>query len=147
MTRLRGFLLYLAAVIQTIAFHFRTLRLEICFDGEMVRQDALLLALGVGPRHGGGFLLTPDAVQNDDLIDSCIADPMGRLTMIWLVTRSLNGKHKESRRVTMRRSKQILVTSDGPMPIHTDGEMFAYPRDEVHHVEITSVPAAIEVMV
>lgn len=147
MTRLRGFLLYLAAVIQTIAFHFRTLHLEMDFDGETVAQDALLLAMGNGPRHGGGFLLTPDAVQDDGLVDSCLAEPMGRLPMIWLVARSLKGKHKESRRVSMRRSKQILVRSDVPMPIHADGEMFAYPQDDVRQVRISAVPAALEVMV
>jgi YegS/Rv2252/BmrU family lipid kinase len=146
-TRLRGFLLYLAAVIQTIAFYYRTLGLEIRFDEEKVSQEALLIALGIGPRHGGGFLLTPGAVQNDDLIDSCTAEPMGRLTMLRLVIQSIKGKHVTSKYVTMRKSRRITVRSDVPMPIHIDGEMFAYPRDNVRSISISSVPAAIEIMV
>ena len=31
--------------------------------------------------------------------------------------------------------------------IQVDGEMFAYPRDNVRQVTITSLPAAIQVMV
>jgi diacylglycerol kinase (ATP) len=146
-TRLRGLLLYIAAIVQTIAFYYRTLELELVFDDERVTQNALLLALGIGPRHGGGFLLTPDARQDDDLVDSCLGRPMGRLMMLTLVALSMKGKHTRSKRVTMRQSKSITVRSNAPMPIHIDGEMFAYPRDNVHYLSITSVPQAIQVMV
>ena len=33
------------------------------------------------------------------------------------------------------------------MPIYVDGEMFAYPRDNVHEVTLTSLPGAVQVMV
>jgi hypothetical protein len=33
-----------------------------------------------------------------------------------------------------------------PLPIHTDGEIFAYPRDDVRRVTITSLPQAINVI-
>ncbi len=145
-TRLHGFLLYVVAVIQTIAFYYRTLHLEIAFDDELLNQETLLIAFGVGPRGGGGFFLTPDAIMNDDLIDTCTANPIGRLTMLRLVMQSLKGKHVNSRHVTMRKSKRIEVKSKEPMPIHIDGEMFAYPKDDVRHVIITSVPSMIEVI-
>ncbi len=146
-TRLHGFPLYLAAVFQTIAFHYRTLGLQLQFDDLTVSQDALLVALGIGPRHGGGFLLTPDAVSDDNLIDSCTAEPMGRFTMLALVARSLRGRHVDSKRVAMRKSKRISVVSDVPMPIHADGEMFAYPENNIFQVTVSSVPAGIEVVV
>jgi diacylglycerol kinase (ATP) len=146
-TRLHGFLLYIVAVMQTIAFYYRSLGLEIRFDDEEVKQDALLLALGIGPRHGGGFLLTPSANQSDDLIDSCLARPMSRLNMLQLVIRSMKGKHVASPRVVMRQNRQIQVKSNMPLPIHIDGEMFAYPQDDVRQLRINSVPAAVQVMV
>jgi YegS/Rv2252/BmrU family lipid kinase len=143
---LKGFPLYLAAVFQTIAFHFRTLGLDLQFDGVPVAQKALLVAIGIGPRHGGGFFLTPDAVSNDNLLDSCTAKPMGRLTMLALVLRSLKGHHIHSHRVSMRKSSRISVVSDAALPIHVDGEMFAYPDNNVFRVTIESVPAAIRVV-
>jgi hypothetical protein len=39
------------------------------------------------------------------------------------------------------------VRSNRPLPIHTDGEMFAYPQDNVREVTVTSLPAAIDVIV
>jgi len=44
------------------------------------------------------------------------------------------------------KNKQIIVKSDVPLPIHVDGELFAYPKDNVRQVTITSLPSAIEVI-
>ena len=146
-SRIQGFLMYLTAVLQTIAFYYETPYMEMTFDGQPVNQRALFLYAGVGPRGGGGFLMTPDARWDDDRIDTCLCNPVGRLTMLAMLTRVMKGTHVTSRHVTMRRNHTITARSSSPMPIYVDGEMFAYPRDGVHEVTITSVPAAVEVMV
>ena len=145
-TRIQGFLKYLTAVFQCIAFYYNTPYLEIDFDGEQVAQESLFLAFGVGFRGGGGFLLTPDARLDDDLIDTCLVNPVSRPTMLYMLNQAIKGTHITSRHVTMRQSKQIIVKSKTPMPIHVDGEMFAYPEDNVRQVTITSLPSAIEVI-
>ena len=145
-TRIQGFLKYLTAVFQCIAFYYNTPYLEMNFDGEQVAQESLFLAFGVGFRGGGGFLLTPDARLDDDLIDTCLVNPVNRPTMLYMLNQAIKGTHITSRHVTMRQSKQIIVKSKTPMPIHVDGEMFAYPEDNVRQVTITSLPAAIEVI-
>jgi diacylglycerol kinase (ATP) len=145
-TRIQGFLKYLTAVFQCIAFYYNTPYLEMDFDGEQVAQESLFLAFGVGFRGGGGFLLTPDARLDDDLIDTCLVNPVSRPTMLYMLNQAIKGTHITSRHVTMRQSKQIIVKSKTPMPIHVDGEMFAYPEDNVRQVIITSLPAAIEVI-
>lgn len=145
-TRIHGFMMYFVAVLQTILLYYQTHHLELCFDDEAVEQDSLFLALGIGPRGGGGFLLTPDAKVDDNLIDSCLVNPVGRLTMLSMLLRVMKGTHITSPHVTMRKSQRILVKSQTPLPIHVDGEMFAYPRDNVQQVTITSVPAAVRVV-
>jgi diacylglycerol kinase (ATP) len=146
-TRVHGFLMYLLATLRTIASYSLMPRLIIHFDDERVEQSVLFITFGVGPRGGGGFLLTPDAKQDDDLVDSCTVDPVGRLTILSLLVTVLNGSHVKSKHVTMRQNKRIRVRADRPLPIHTDGEMFAYPRDNVREITVTSLPAAIEVIV
>lgn len=146
-SRIQGFLMYLTAVLQTIAFYYETPYMEMTFDGQQVNQRALFLYAGVGPRGGGGFLMTPDARWDDDRIDTCLCNPVGRLTMLAMLTRVMKGTHVTSPHVTMRRNHTITARSSSPMPIYVDGEMFAYPRDNVHAITITSVPAAVEVMV
>jgi YegS/Rv2252/BmrU family lipid kinase len=146
-TRLNGFAMYFAAVLQTILFYYNAPYLESVFDGESINQRSLFLYLGLGPRGGGGFLLTPDAKWDDGLIDSVLVNPIGRLTMLKMLSSAMKGTHVTSRHVTMRQNREITVKSSSPMPIQLDGEMFAYPRDNVRQVTITSLPAAIQVMV
>jgi diacylglycerol kinase family enzyme len=47
----------------------------------------------------------------------------------------------------MRKNRRIRIQSNMPLPIHIDGEVFAYPKDNVRQVTITSIPAALKVMV
>lgn len=146
MQRIQGFLKYLTAVLQCIAFYYDTPYLEMRFDDEQVAQETLFLAFGIGFRGGGGFLLTPDARLDDNLIDTCLVNPVNRLTMLNMLGKAIKGTHTTSRHVTMRKNKQIIVKSESPMPIHVDGELFAYPKDNVRQVTITSLPSAIEVI-
>jgi YegS/Rv2252/BmrU family lipid kinase len=145
--RLQGFSMYFAAVLQTILFYYQTHYLEIAFDDEIVNQRSLFLYGGLGTRGGGGFLLTPDARWDDNRIDTCLVNPIGRLTMLSMLSRAMKGTHVNSPHVTMRQNSRIVVKSTTPLPIQLDGEMFAYPRDNVRQVTIVSLPAAVEVMV
>ena len=146
-TRVHGFLMYLWATLRTIMAYSQLPHVTAHFDDELVEQEITFIAFGVGPRGGGGFLLTPDAKQADDLIDTCTVNPVGRLTMLSLLLSVMRGTHVTSKHVTMRQSKHIRVRSNRPLPIHTDGEMFAYPQDNVREVTVTSLPAAIDVIV
>ena len=146
-TRIHGFPMYALATLRTIAFYYRTPYCKIHFDDESISQDVLLLAIGLGKRAGGGFLLTPDAVVNDDFLDSCTVNPVGRLTMLNMLPRVMKGTHVTSKHVTMRKSRRIYIKSNMPLPIHTDGEIFAYPKNNVREVIVTSLPAAIEVII
>jgi diacylglycerol kinase family enzyme len=145
-TRVHGFMMYFWAVLRTIAFYYQTPWLKLRFDEEVVEQASLFLAMGVGPRGGGGFFLTPNARHDDDLIDTCLVNPVGRLTMLGMLGKAIKGTHITSRHVTMRQSQQIQIQSDMPLPIHVDGEIFAYPKDNVRRVTVTSLPRALRVI-
>lgn len=145
-TRIHGFPMYLLAVLQTIALYFQTPRLRLRFDDDVVEQESLLLALGIGPRVGGGFFLTPHAKNNDGMLDSCTVNPIGRLTMLWMLPKVMRGTHVKSKHVTMRRNKYVDISSNLPLPIHVDGEIFAYPADNVRRLTVSCLPAALDVM-
>src|SRR5690606_28480221 len=116
-TRLHGFPMYFAAVLQTILLYYQIPYLEVTFDGAPVNQRSLFLYGGLGPRGGGGFLLTPDAKWDDDLIDTCLVNPIGRMTMLKMLSSAMKGTHVTSRHVTMRQNREITVKSSSPMPI------------------------------
>ena len=145
-TRIHGFPMYLLAVLQTIALYFQTPHLKIQFDDEVIEQESLLLAIGIGPRVGGGFFLTPDGKNNNGLLDSCTVNPVGRLTMLWMLPKVMKGTHVGSKHVTMRRNGFVDITSSLPLPIHVAGEIYAYPADNVQRLTVTCLPDALEVM-
>ena len=143
-TRLHGFPKYMAAVLTALTRDFRPLHLHVRYDDEEVLDQKLFfLYFGVGTRGGGGFLLTPDAVQDDDLIDSCTVPMLSRLRAFSLITAAMQGTHVDTPYVTMRQNKEIIVHSQEGMPIQVDGEIYAYPEDEVRHLVITSLPEAL----
>ena len=146
-TVVHGFLMYLLAVLKTLALDFRPIPLQMRFDAEEVSEEVLFLAFGLGPRHGGGFFLTPAAHNQDELVDTCLARPMSRLKALWMLNKAIKGTHVTSPLVTMRQSQQVNIVSSEPLPIHIDGEVFASPHDQVCQVTIRSLPAALTVVV
>jgi diacylglycerol kinase (ATP) len=144
--KVHGFLKYLTAVLKTLAFYYKPVNLNIQFDDEIVTQKSLFLYVAIGTRGGGGFLLTPDASQVDGLLDSCLVNDISRFTALSLLNDAVKGTHIDSHHVSMRLNKQLVIHIDGPAPMYVDGEMFAYPEDNISKVTITSLPKAIQLL-
>ena len=144
--RLYGFPAYILATLRTILFGYRMPQLQVWFDEGLVAQGALLLSVGIGPRVGGGFRITPDARFDDGLLDSCLVEPVSRLTMLAMLVRVMRGTHVSARFVEMRRNRKIRVVSDLPLPIHLDGEIFATLADTVQEVTVTCLPGVLPLM-
>lgn len=144
--RLYGFPAYMLATLRTILFGYQMPQLQVWFDEELVEQGALLLSVGVGPRVGGGFRITPDARFDDGFLDTCLVEPVGRLTMLAMLVRVMRGTHVSARFVEMRRNRKIHVVSDLPLPIHVDGEIFATLADGVQEVTVTCLPDVLPLM-
>lgn len=146
-TKLHGFPKYFWAVLKTLAVDFRPYRVNMRFDEAELVQDVLFVAFGIGSRHGGGFMLTPGARNDDNRIDTCTVRSMSRLKALRFLNSAVQGTHVNNPLVTMRQTKKIEITCADPLPIHIDGEVFSFPEDNVHRIAITSLPSAIEVLV
>lgn len=146
-TRLRGFPKYLWGVLKTLVLDFHPFRFDMRFDDENLIEDVLLIAFGIGPRHGGGFKLTPAALNDDDKIDTCTVRPMRRWQALRFLNSAVQGTHLQNPLVIMRQSREIEIRCNDPLPIHIDGEVFSFPKDNVRRIRITSLPDAVEVLV
>jgi len=146
MVNVRGFWLYFWSAIHSLLFYRDRPNVIIQFDDETAQHPIALMAIGVGPRGGGGFFLTPDAKQDDGCIDSCTVTPSNRAVFANLLIKSIKGNHVHAKQVTMRKSECIVLQSDRPLPIHIDGEVFAYPDDNICRVTMTVLPAALQVI-
>ena len=146
-THLRGFVKYFVGVLTTLYKDFDPIQLRLRFDDEEVNQEVLFLSLGLGPRHGGGFMLTPGALHEDDLVDSCTVSMIGRLKAVSLLSAAMKGTHITEPIVDMRRNREIIISADQPLPIHIDGEVYATLADNVRQLQITSIPSVLRVLV
>jgi YegS/Rv2252/BmrU family lipid kinase len=144
--RLQGFAGYLLATMRTLGARFRRPGFALRFDDTHVRQRGLMLTVGIGPRTGGGFHITPNARHDDGWLDSCLVAPVGRLTILALLPRVMRGTHISSGHIALYRSRVVDLKADEPLSIHTDGEIYAYPANGVTQLSVTSLPGALRLL-
>ena len=144
--RLNGFLMYLAATLQSIALNFEAPHLKVQYDGGMLDQPVMMLTVGNGMREGGGFVTTPDAKVDDGLLDFIYISQVTQFRMLQLLPRVMNGTHVGQPDVHIKRTTRLVIDSDRALPIHIDGELFAPYEANVRHVEVELLPSAVQVI-
>ncbi|UCC62950.1 MAG: diacylglycerol kinase family lipid kinase [Anaerolineae bacterium] len=141
---LRGFLMYLVAVLKTLILHHQAPVLRIRLDERELTRASMMLTVSNGRRHGGGFLVTPEAELDDGLLDVCIAGELSRPAMLMIIPRFMRGTHVTHKQVQMDRARRVRVESPIQRPIHLDGEIFA---TDARQFEIRVIPGALRVRV
>lgn len=143
---LRGFLMYLTAVIQTILLNHDPMGMQIESDGEKLTQSNLLLTLCNGPREGGGFLIAPAAVPDDGILHYAMIENVSRLMMFRLVPEVMKGTHGNFRQVRLGSCKKMGVIADRAMYIHADGEIYTGFGSNLRRLAIEVLPGALRVV-
>jgi diacylglycerol kinase (ATP) len=143
---LRGFLMYLTAVIQTIILDHNPIKMQVEIDGKKVEESIIYLVLCNGPREGGGFLVTPDAKIDDGILDYVMITDVSRLKMFRIVPEVMKGTHGRFKEVTIDRCKKFTLTADRPLYIHADGEIFSGPGTDIRRVSFEILPNALKVV-
>jgi diacylglycerol kinase (ATP) len=125
---LRGTLLYLVAVLQTLGTYkapeFRT---AVGLSTLTGRQ--LLIAVGNGRCAGGGFYLTPEAAVDDGLLDVCLIQDVPVSKILRLMPAVMSGKRVEDKAVKYMRTSTLVTESSDRFTVHADGEVLG--RDVV----------------
>jgi YegS/Rv2252/BmrU family lipid kinase len=122
--RLRGTLLYLVAVIRTLAFYYDAPRTTLCVDGEERIQPSLMISVMNGRRMGGGFYMTPTSEMDDGLLDLCVAGKVSRPKMVSFVPRFMRGTHTTDPDITMGQGRKVTIVSESPWAAQLDGEIY-----------------------
>jgi diacylglycerol kinase (ATP) len=146
-TRLQGFSMYLWAVIQTILRNHVAPKMQITTDKESFERDILMFTVCNGPREGGGFFVAPDARPDDGLLHYAMIEYVSRLMMFRLIPEVMNGTHGRFKQVRMGSLQKCKLTSELPITIHADGEIFAGLTSTVKQIEIEVLPGALKVII
>lgn len=144
---LRGFLMYLVAVLQTIILNHDSPRMHITTDMEAWDEQTTMFTVCNGPREGGGFLVAPQADSSDGILNYATVCKVSRLMMLRLIPEVMKGTHGRFKQVRLGELHKLQIHSEKPVQIHTDGETIAGFGTEVRNVTIEVVPGAVVVMV
>ena len=143
---LRGFLMYLAAVIQAIIVDHNPITMQIETDTEKWEQKVIYLVLCNGPREGGGFIIAPEAKIDDGMLHYAMITDVSRAMMFRIVPEVMNGTHGRFKQVKMGTCKKFTLSADRPLYIHADGEIFSGPGSNVRKVSFELLPSALQVI-
>ncbi len=143
---LRGFLMYLTAVLQTIIIDHNPIHMQIETDGKKWEQSVIYLVICNGPREGGGFLIAPEAKIDDGILNFAMITNVSRPMMFRIVPEVMKGTHQRFKQVTMGTCKKFTLTADRPLYIHADGEIFSGPGSDIRKVSFEILPNALKVV-
>jgi diacylglycerol kinase (ATP) len=142
----RGFLMYLTAVIQTIILNFKPMQLHVETDTEVWDNPTLMLTLCNGSREGGGFLVAPQARNDDGLLEYATIRKVSRPMMFRLVPEVMKGTHGRFKQVRMGTFRKMTLSSDRALYIHADGEIFTGFSTDIRKLTLEVIPGGIQVV-
>jgi len=142
----RGFLMYLTAVIQTIILNHEPAKMQLQADSASWEQTNLMVAVCNGPREGGGFMVAPDAQNSDGILNYMMIAKCSRPMMFRLIPEVMNGTHGNFDLVKMGTCQKFSLTSDRPVYIHADGEIYTSFGSNLRKLDFEILPGALKVV-
>lgn len=117
--------------------------LELKFESLSRASKATSLSVGNGPRVGGGFFMTPDAVPDDGILDLCLVETVSKKQILWNFPKLFKGKHTRLEFTKIYRAKDIAINAPAGTPLHLDGE----PLETNFPIRISLAPQKITFLV
>lgn len=116
----RGQMRYNLATLAELST-FRPLPYVLEIDGEEVRTEAMLVAVGNAPSYGGGLRITEGAQIDDGLLDVVVIKPMSKPGLIRTYPKLFKGTHVTHPAYEHRHARRVTVATPGVVA-YADGE-------------------------
>lgn len=143
-SKLKGMLSYLVAAIKTIFKYFKPPEVSIEVADRNYTVSALMVSVMNGRRMGGGFMMAPTALINDQLFNLVIVSKVPQLAMFGLIGKFMKGTHDEDPAVQTCQGDHVTVTAlKGTLPVHADGVTVC---EAGHSITINLIPRGLELI-
>jgi diacylglycerol kinase (ATP) len=144
MTRLSGMVSYLVAVLKTIFLYFEAPQVEINYGEQLLALPTLMVSIMNGQRQGGLFMMSPEAQNDDGLLDLCVVREVSKPRIFTLIPYFFSGTQFAQKEVQLLQAEQVTVTAvDGVLPAHLDGEIISREGKEL---SVELLPRQLEVI-
>lgn len=140
---LRGSLVFLVAVIKTIFLYFKAPVVTVRYNDQERILPLLMASVANGRRTGGMFMIAPQAVLDDGLLDVTLAQQVSQLGIFRLLPHFIRGTHATQSSVIVDRAQHVVVASEQGLPVHVDGEIM---RTDARRLEVSVLPSRLRVV-
>ncbi len=120
MTWPRGNMRYNISIVAELR-EFQPLQFDITLDGETVKREAMLVAVGNGPSFGGGLRLCEGASMDDGLLDVVVINPLSKFKLLRVFPKLYRGTHVTLPEFERHRVREVTLSSPG-IVAYGDGE-------------------------
>ena len=143
-TYFKGLSAYLATIFKTL-INFPILKLRIQLDDQAAfDQPTTITAVMNGRCLGNGFWFCPDARADDGVFDLMVSQKVGRFTILRMIPKLMRGTHVNEPVVRMYRAQRVVIESQEPIVVETDGEI---PFLQTHRLELKVLHKRLRVIV
>lgn len=138
-SRFHGMIPYLLGIAKSL-LHLRSVPVTITADGQTIKEDVTICAIGNGSHIGGGMAALPEASAQDGLFDVCVVEKVNLPRLLTLLPRFIKGRHVGLKPVKYFRAKEVRIDCER-YPMQLDGELGQYAP-----VTFRLIPGALRVM-
>ena len=114
---------YIWHIVKTLLF-YKEGKVTINSRDQKQETDCFINTISIGRRFAGSFLLTPEAIANDGLLDVCMIKKLNLLQRFKILSMVGKGTHINDRKVDYYQTEKILVDFGKKVPFHVDGELY-----------------------
>jgi YegS/Rv2252/BmrU family lipid kinase len=139
---LSGMPSYLAAFVKVLVNYPGPVKVTMHSDQGDVEVSTQQISVCNGRRMGSTFIMAPDAIIDDGLLDVCYANrEIQGHEILWFALKFFKGDQVKSPRLTTIRTRTISIVGDADLPVHADGEEISR---SCRSVDIELLPAALK---
>lgn len=138
---LKGYLSYVAAFFEELAYFKGFSSSMECDSAGYKENETLLIVVANGSHYGGNMCIAPQASIDDSFLDVCLVKNMRLPETTMFAAQALLQKHLIHNSVIIDRAKQIHIEADANVPVHIDGDVIG-----VMPVKISIIPGALKLL-
>lgn len=131
---------YLWHIIKTLLF-YKEGRVSITSGEKEQESDCFINTISVGRRFAGSFLLTPEAIANDGLLDVCMIRKLNLLQRFKILSMVPKGTHIHDVKVDYYQTEKLSIDFGKKVPFHVDGELYFDTK-----FEVKIIPSALKII-
>ena len=112
-------------------FHCPARKLEVVLDSKTqltFDRSYFVTAMNL-PYEGGGCKFCPKANPDDGILDIIVVGEVSKLRALLILPFVFSGTHIHHKGVHLYRCRKAEIHSEGPMPVHSDGEPIFLQHD------------------